>query len=190
MVVNGAVERGRHVLADRTVDVLHTTGMLKVLDVVKNTFEEDPLLVVVQRQVLEFLPSEDRQIGDGCTVSELTSDSSELLLLHLDLALGDFVAGELLQVIGETELGKCPDEPLGGIVLVVDNSVAVVLRELMVEVVITFTQSSKGSNPVVARGMMIIEGIFTKPVRKAVDAESRMMNKTQSEDSSIKVTTL
>ena len=44
-----------------------------------------------------------------------------------------------LQVAGKTELLAYPDEPLRGVVLVPFDGIAVVHRELVVEVVVTFT---------------------------------------------------
>jgi hypothetical protein len=39
-------------------------------------------------------------------------------------------------------------------------------------------------------GMVVIKSVFTQKVGKAVDAKGRMMDKAQTKDSSIKVTTL
>ena len=92
--------------------------------------------------------------------------------MHGKLALRNLVLGEDLQVTGETQLGADPDEPLGGVVLVPPDSVTVVHRELVVEVVVTLADSDQGCDHMVLRGVLVIEGRFSEPVRKGVDAES------------------
>jgi hypothetical protein len=64
------------------------------------------------------------------------------------------------------------DKPLCGIVLIPLDGIAVVHRELMVEIVITFTDGHECSSEVVAWCMLVIKWCFAEPVRKRVDAES------------------
>jgi hypothetical protein len=63
------------------------------------------------------------------------------------------------------------DKPLCGIVLIPFDSITVVHRELVVEIVVTFTDSDECSGKVVARGMLVVEWRFAKPVCKRVDAK-------------------
>lgn len=67
-----------------------------------------------------------------------------------------------------------PDEPFGGVILIPLNGVAVVHRELMMEVVITFANGNESSGEMIAGCMLVIEGSLAKPVSQRVDAESRL----------------
>lgn len=69
-----------------------------------------------------------------------------------------------LQVARESHLLACPDEPFGRVVLVPFDSITVVHRELMVEVVVAFTNGGKGSDDVVARSVLVIKGSLSEPV--------------------------
>lgn len=159
VVVNSTVELGGHILADTVADVLFTTRMVldKVLHIIQDAFDQDPFLVFIDNKVLEFIPGEHGQIFKTSAIGKLALDSSNLLFLHLDLALGHFVGGELLQIISETGKRKQLDEPLCGVVLIINNGIAIILREFVVEVVVSFTHGHKSSDPMVAWGVMIIE---------------------------------
>ena len=60
----------------------------------------------------------------------------------------------------QPELLAHPDEPLGGIVLVPLDRVAVVHGELVVEVVVPFADGDEGGDEVVARGVLVVERGF------------------------------
>lgn len=192
VVINTAVKGRCHIFTERRLDVLFTTWMLlnKVLHIVKDAFQQDPLLVVVENEILEFVPGVDGQFFEGCTVLEPLLQSKQLLFLHLDPALGHFVRGERLEVIGETKEREELDKPFGGVILVEQDGVAVILRELMVEVVVSFTHRHKRSNPVVAWSVMVIEGVLTKEVSQTVDTERSMVNKDKTKNAGIKVSAL
>ena len=55
-----------------------------------------------------------------------------------------------------------------------------VLRELVMEVVVTFSDRNKSSDPMVARSMLVIERSLSKPMSERVDAESRLVNEEES----------
>jgi len=55
-----------------------------------------------------------------------------------------------------------------------------VLRELVMEVVVTFSDRNKSSDPMVARSMLVIERSLSKPMSERVDAESRVVNEEES----------
>jgi hypothetical protein len=63
------------------------------------------------------------------------------------------------------------DKPLRGIVLIPFDSITVVHRELVVEIVVTFADGDECGGKVVARRMLVVEWRFAKPVCKRVDAE-------------------
>jgi len=77
-------------------------------------------------------------------------------------------------VTGESNFLASPDEPLGGVVLVPLNGVAVVHGELVVEVVVTFTNGDESGGKVVAGCMLIIERSLAEPVGERVNAEGRL----------------
>ena len=69
--------------------------------------------------------------------------SAKTLQLHREFALLDLVVGEGLEVRREAELAAHPDEPLRGIVLVPLDGVPEVHRELVVEVMVAFTNGNE-----------------------------------------------
>jgi hypothetical protein len=115
---------------------------------------------------------------------------TKALELHCQLALADFIIGENLdntcqvkgfasqkvetnlQMTGQTQLLAYPDEPLGGVILVPFNGVAIVHRELVMEVVVPFTNGDERGDKVVTRGVLIVEGSVAEPVREGVYTES------------------
>lgn len=58
---------------------------------------------------------------------------------------------------GQTELAADPDEPFSGIILVPLNSIPVVHRELVVEVVITLANGHESSDEMVSGRVLVIE---------------------------------
>jgi hypothetical protein len=114
-------------------------------------------------------------------------------------------------VTRETELLANPDDPFGRVVLVPFDGVTVVHWELMVEVVITFADSRKSGDDMVAWGVLVIERSLSEPVSKRIDAKcgleekfdmskitclkkkimwkTYVVNETQPEDSSVDIST-
>jgi hypothetical protein len=79
-----------------------------------------------------------------------------------------------LEVACQANFLARPDEPLGRVVLIPLDSIAVVHRELVVEVVVSFTNGNESSDEVVARTVFVIERRFTKPVSERVNTECRL----------------
>jgi len=67
-------------------------------------------------------------------------------------------------VTRKTKEGRDPDEPFRRVVLVPFDSVTVVHRELVVEIVIAFTDGDECGDHMVSRGVFVVERGFTKPV--------------------------
>ena len=65
------------------------------------------------------------------------------------------------------------------------DSIAVIRRELVVEVVVTFTESSQGSDDVITGRVAIVKWLVTEPVSQGVDAEGSLLNDEDSENSSV-----
>ena len=76
--------------------------------------------------------------------------------------------------MGQTKLLHSPDEPLGRVVLVPFDSVSVVHRELVVEVVVTLSDGDEGGDHVIARCVLIIERSLAEPVSEGIDTEGRL----------------
>lgn len=76
---------------------------------------------------------------------------------------------------GESEFLAGGDEPFRRVVLVPLDGVAVVHGELMVEVVVPFTDSDEGGEDVVAGSVLVIEGGIAEPVSERVDAEGGLI---------------
>lgn len=71
----------------------------------------------------------------------------------------------------ETEDRHGRDEPLGRIVLEPLDGVSEIHGELVVEVVVAFSDGAKSGEEVVAGGMLVIERLVSEPMGERVDTE-------------------
>lgn len=189
--VDTTVEHGSSVLANAALDQGLASRVLvdEVGNVVYNTGDSDQATAVLS--LLDIVvPLDDRELLKGYTPVELGALLVNLLLELLDATLLDLVGTELLEVGGETELAPQPDGPLGGVVLVPLDSVTVVGGELVVEVVVTLTESDKGSDDVVPGAVAVVKGLVSEPVGKRVDAEGSLLDEEDAEDTSVDEATL
>jgi len=69
-----------------------------------------------------------------------------------------------LQVAGEADTLANPDEPLGRVILVPFDGISVVHWELMVEIVVPFTNGDESSYGMVARSVLVVERSLPEPV--------------------------
>ena len=99
------------------------------------------------------------------------------LQLHRKLPLLDLIIREDLEMAREADLLAGPDEPLGRVVLVPLDCVAVVHRELVVEVVVALADGDERGDEVVARGVLVVERRVAEPVRERVDAECGLVSR-------------
>jgi len=76
------------------------------------------------------------------------------------------------EVTGKPNLLQYPDEPLSGVILIPLDSITIVHGELVMEVVVTFTNGRKGCSEVISWSVLVIERRFAKPVGKRVNTES------------------
>lgn len=186
MTVYGSVEHGSSVLANTRVDHGTTTRVLRheLGDIVYNTSHADQSTAILAL-INVVVPLHDGKVLKRNTPVECGTLLVELLLELLNTALLNFVGAELLEIVGETESLPCPDVPLGGVVLVPFDGVAVVGRKLVVEVVVTLAESDKSSDDVIARRVAVVEGLITEPVSKRVDAEGGLLDEEDAKDTSI-----
>ena len=131
------------------------------------------------------VPFHNRQSVEGDAPVELGALLVEFLLELLDAALFDFVLLELLEVVGEAELLPDPDGPLGRVVLVPFDGVAVVGGELVVEVVVAFAEGDERGDDVVAGRVAVVEGLVAEPVGEGIHAEGGLLHEEDAEDAAV-----
>lgn len=192
--INPAVEDRRGVLPDRRRDERLAAWVLldEVRDIVDDAGDRDegpPCAVGRLRLGDEIVPLDYRQLVKRDAPVQLGSLLVELLLQLLDSSLLDLVLSELLQIIGEPDLLPQPDHPLGGVVLVPFDGIAVVRGEFVVEVVVALAERHERCDPVVARGVAVVEGLVAEPVGQGVDAKCRLLHEGCTEDTSVDETT-
>ena len=101
----------------------------------------------------------------------------ELLEFHCELTFLDFVLREDLEVRSKAdELHGC-DEPLGGVILIPLDSIAIVHWELVMEVMVTLSEGDKRGENVIAGSMLIVEGSLSKPMSERVDTKGRLIQR-------------
>lgn len=186
MQVDTTVEDGCGILSNRRGDESLATGV--VLDEVGNVVDDTgdgheslPVLGLLNKVV----PVNDGKLLKWETPIKLGALLVEFLLLLLKAALLDLVLAECLEVGGETELLPSPDAPLGRVILVPLDSVAVVGRKLVVEVMVTLAEGDQCSDDVITRAVAVVKGLLTEPVGKRVDAEGGLLDDEDTEDSSV-----
>ena len=64
----------------------------------------------------------------------------------------------------ESKLLHHPDKPFRGVILIPLDGIAVVHRELVVEIVVALANGDKCSDQVIARCVLVIKGSLTEPV--------------------------
>ncbi len=118
-------------------------------------------------------------LGEGVglrTPVQKLATADDLLLEHLELALLDGLLVEAHEMVGAAHVRESPDEPLGGVERVVLGAVAVVVGELVVEVVVALAEGDEAHQPRVPRGALVRVGERTKVVGNAVHAERGVVN--------------
>lgn len=123
------------------------------------------------KKKLTAIPANHGEIIGVRSELEVLLGLPQALELHGQLALLHLVVGERPQVGRETELVADPYEPLGRIVLIPLDSIAVVHRELVVEVVVPLAVCDERGDHMVARGVLVVKRRLPEPVCKGVDTE-------------------
>lgn len=127
VVVDTTVEDGSCVLSNTGRDKSLSTRVVldEVGNIVDNTSNSDESAAILGFGLV-IIPVDDWQLLKRNTPVKSLSLLVELLLQLLETALLDLVLLELLQVVGESELLPDPDRPLGGVILMPFDSIAVV----------------------------------------------------------------
>jgi hypothetical protein len=188
--VDTTVEDSGSVLSDGGVDEGLATGVVldEVGNVVDNTGNGNETLSSLGLGD-EVVPVNNGELLKRNTPVEGGTLLVKLLLELLDTALLNLVGTELLQLISKTKLLPAPDAPLGRVVLPPLNSVTVIRRELVVEVVVSLTKGDESSDDVVTGRVAVVERLVTEPVGKRVDTEGGLLNEANAEDTSVDETT-
>jgi hypothetical protein len=188
--VDTTVEDGSGVLSNGGVDESLATRVVlnEVGNIVDNTGNSDETLSSLGLSN-KVIPVDNGKLLKRNTPVEGSTLLVKLLLELLDTTLLNLVGAELLQLVGETKLLPEPDAPLGRVVLPPLNSVAVIRRELVVEVVVTLTKGDKSGDNVVTGRVAVIERLVAEPVGKRVDAEGGLLDEANTEDTSVDETT-
>lgn len=186
VVVDATVEDCRGILANTGVDQCLATRVVldEIANVVNDTGNSNKGTAILGLLHV-VVPADDRELLKRNTPVESGALLVELLLELLDTALLDLVRLELLEVVGEAELLPHPDAPLGGIILMPGDGIAVIGRELVVEVVVAFAEGDNGRDEVITRRVAVVEGLVTEPVSKRVDAEGCLLDDEDSQNSSV-----
>lgn len=186
VVVHTAVEHGGGILADATADHGLATRMVvdEVGHVVYDARDGDQT-TAVGALVDVIVPFHHRELFERRAPVEPGALLVKLLLHLLQAALLDLVGAELLEVVGKAHLLPEPDGPFGGVVLVPLDGVAVVGRELVVEVVVALTQRDQRGDDVVAGAVAVVERLVAEPVGERVDAESGLLDEEDAEDAGV-----
>src|SRR5690606_45760 len=137
-------------------------------DIVNNTSNSNESLSVLGL-LLVFLETHYWKRLQWNTPGELVASLIKFLLLLLKTALLNFIASKGLEVVGQSNLLHGPDEPLGWVVLVPLNSIAIVAWEFVMEVVVTLTKSDEGGDDVISWGVAVVEWLVSEPVGERVD---------------------
>lgn len=184
--VHATVEHGSSILAETAANHGFTTGVVvdKVRYIVHNTCHSDEGATILGL-VHVVVPLENRELLQRYAPVELRTLLVELLLLLLDAAFFDFIGAELLEVVGEAELLHGPDEPLGGVILVPLNGIAVVGWKLVVEVVVALAEGDQGGDDVVTRRVAVVEWLVAEPVSKRVDTKGSLLNEEDAQNTGI-----
>ena len=190
VVVDATVEDGSGVLADGGGDESLATGVAldEVGHVVDDTGDGDESLSVLG-VFDEIVPADDGELLQGSSPVEGRALLVKLLLHLLHTTLLDLVGAELLEVVGEAQVLPDTDGPLGGVVLPPLNGVAVVRRELVVEVVVALAEGDKSGDDVVARRVAVVEGLVAEPVGQRVDAEGGLLDEAEAQYAGVDIAT-
>ena len=175
--VDSTVEHGGGVLADSAVDHGLPSRVLldEICDVVNHTSNSDETATILGL-ILEVVPFHDWQRIKRNTPVKLAALLVKLLLLLLDSAFLDLVLLELLEIVCQTHLLPHPDAPFGGVILESFNGVTVVGGKLVVEIVVTLTESHKSRDDMVTRRVAVVKRLVTEPMSQGVDTECGLLD--------------
>lgn len=184
--VHAAVKHGRGVLADAAADHGLAAGVIldeirDIVDHARHGDEAAPVLGLVDVVV----PLDDGELVQGHAPVEPCALLVQFLLLLLHAALFDLVLLELLEVEGQSHLLPTPNRPLGRVILMPFNCIAVVGGELVMKIMVAFAEGDNRGDDVITRAITVVERLVAKPVRQGVNAEGRLLDKEDAQDTGV-----
>ena len=183
MFIHAALECIGCVRTEAGREELSTARVLEAREVVHEAVDDNERALFALGNKVS--PADYREMLRRLGPVHLASSLMRLGELHDEPALLYLILRELLEVRGQAELRHGPDEPLGWVVLVPEDGVAVVHGEFVVEVVVALADGDKSSDPVVAgRRLAVIRGV-AKVVGERVDGESGVVHKDKAADACI-----
>lgn len=87
----------------------------------------------------------------------------------------------------QSKFGATRDEPFGGVVLIPPDSIAVVRRELVMEVVISFSEGYESGDKVIPGRMSVVEWRLPEPVGERVKRKYAVVHQAHPHRSSVDV---
>jgi len=176
VIIYAAKECSCRIFSDVLCQEMTTARVLvkKAADIVDIPTDEDEWSIL--GLFLERFPGDNRKIIRILGPDEGILLSSQAFQLHGQFAFAHFVIGERLKMGSEPNPLHHSDEPFGGVILIPFDSISEVHRELVMEVMITFTNGHESGDDVVARCMLVIKWRIPKPMSEGIDAESAMVN--------------
>jgi hypothetical protein len=129
---------------------------------------------------LTALPADNREVVRAGRPIKTHRLLVEPLQFHCELTLFDFILREDLKVGSKAEELHGCDEPLGGVILIPLDGIAVIHWELVMEIMVTLSEGDECGEHVIARSVLVVEGSLTKPVSERVDTEGRLGTKGES----------
>ncbi len=186
VVVDTTVEHGGSVLSNTRSDESLSTWVVldEITDIVDDAGNSDESTTVFGLSLV-VVPRDDWELLERNTPVEGGTLLIKLLLELLEAALMNLVGLELFQIVGETKLRPDPDGPLGWVVLVPGDGIAIIGWKLVVEVVVSLTKCGDGGDEVISWGVAVIEWLVTKPVGKRVDTEGSLLDDENAEDTGV-----
>ena len=86
------------------------------------------------------------------------------------------------QAVRQADLRQGPNEPLGRVPLPPTNGIAVVMQEVMVEVVVALAVGQEGEYRVVLGAVAVVVGLGAPHVRERIDEEGDVVADDQARD--------
>lgn len=159
VIIDGSVESIGGILTNESLDQGLSSGMVgdEFGNVVHKSIDNDER-GALEATTLDVVLGEERKRLNGRTPVESLELVLKTLFSHLEATLFDFIVGEALKIEGKAEDREEPDGPLGRIVSVPVNSVAEIIGELVVEVVVSLAEGEERNPGGVARSVDIREG--------------------------------
>eukprot|EP00187_Rhodella_violacea_P018474 CAMPEP_0184734054 /NCGR_PEP_ID=MMETSP0314-20130426/59356_1 /TAXON_ID=38298 /ORGANISM="Rhodella maculata, Strain CCMP 736" /LENGTH=444 /DNA_ID=CAMNT_0027200953 /DNA_START=196 /DNA_END=1528 /DNA_ORIENTATION=- len=177
VLVHLAVERQRRIPSLPELEDLPSAGMRvqEPVDRMHEPVHHDQRLALLD-SLVHLDPRHDGERRDVLAPVDGLLGLVELGLLDLDLGLLDLVLREPDEAGGEAEPGEDADDPLGGVVVVPADAVAVVVGELVVVVVVALAEGDEGGDDGVVGGVFLGVGLLAEGVGEGVDAEGRLVD--------------